>query len=35
LIGATRRCMAEMERLGSDRVAEFDRSLIPTIDLQR
>lgn len=33
LIAATRRCMAELDRLGPDHVAEFDRSLIPTITL--
>lgn len=32
LIAATRRCMEELERAGSD-TARFDRSLIPTIDL--
>ena len=34
LIAATRRCMAEMERLGPERIGDFDRSLIPTIDLR-
>jgi hypothetical protein len=33
LIAATRRCMAELEHLGPQRVFDFDRSLIPTVKL--
>lgn len=33
LIAATRRCLEELIRLGPDRLAEFDRTLIPTITL--
>lgn len=33
LIAATRRCMAELERLGRGGIHDFDRSLIPTIRL--
>ncbi len=33
LIAATRRCMAELDRLGPARIAEFDRTLIPTISV--
>ena len=34
LIAATRRCMAELERIGPTRTAEFDESLIPKIKVQ-
>ena len=33
LIAATRRCMAELDRLGPTRAADFDESLIPQIKL--
>ena len=35
LIAATRRCMAELERVGLTRTAEFDESLIPKIKVVR
>lgn len=31
LVAATRRCIAELDRLTPDRISDFDRSLIPTI----
>lgn len=33
LVTAARRCIAELERLGHERAAEFDRSLVPRISL--
>jgi uncharacterized protein len=33
LIWGSERCLAELERLGPERVAELDRSLIPRVEL--
>lgn len=35
LIASTRRCMAELDRLGDARIAEFDRALIPHISVDQ
>jgi uncharacterized protein len=32
LIGESRRCLAELERLGRDRIGEFDASRIPKVE---
>lgn len=32
LVGESRRCLAELERIGPERVGEFDRSLIPRVE---
>lgn len=34
LLEGARRCLAEAERLGPDRLAEFDRTLIPRIEVE-